>query len=73
VPDEESSCFSGAQAQYIPHLLAQEILLHFARHVLGGTGSALRDETPARQFDGDLPVQRRNARVKQLPLENPNR
>jgi hypothetical protein len=27
---------------------------------------------PARQFDGDWPVQRRNARVKLLPEENPS-
>jgi hypothetical protein len=28
---------------------------------------------PARQFDGDRPVQRRNARVKLLPEENPSK
>jgi hypothetical protein len=32
-----------------------------------GTGA------PARQFDGDWPVQRRNARVKLLPEENPSK
>ena len=29
--------------------------------------------TPARQSDGDWPVQRRNARVKELPAENPSK
>ena len=29
--------------------------------------------TPARQSDGDWPVHRRNARVNELPAENPSK
>ena len=32
-----------------------------------------KTRAPARQSVGDCPVQRRNARVKQLPAENPSK
>src|SRR5882757_9834006 len=49
--------------------VARHLELMRGQAILAAEGSL----APARQSEGDWPVQRRNARVKQLPAENPNK